>query len=114
MTVVPFFKEIVISAFECPHCGFRNTGIQSAAQIAEKGVQYEIFVKDKKDFFRQIVKSEFASIKIPEIDLELPSKSGTGYLTTVEGLVGRILGDMKRSLENPSIVITSLVTSYIY
>lgn len=71
-------------------------------------------MKEKKDFFRQIVKSEFASIKIPEIDLELPSKSGTGYLTTVEGLLERILGDMKRSLENPSLVFIFLYAIYIF
>jgi zinc finger protein len=68
-----------------------------------------VLVKEKKDLYRQIVKSEFASIKIPEIDLELPSKSGTGYLTTVEGLVKRILDDMKKSLDNPSIVILFII-----
>lgn len=48
---------------------------------------------------RQIVKSEFASIKLPELDLELPPLSGTGYLTTVEGLLERILQDMQRALQ---------------
>lgn len=48
LTVIPFFREIVISAFECPHCGFRNTGIQSAAQISERGVTYEVLTKDRK------------------------------------------------------------------
>lgn len=99
LTVIPYFREVVISAFECPHCGFKNTGIQSASQIAERGVQYEILVRGGKDLSRQIVKSEFASIKLPEVDLELPSKSGTGYLTTVEGLIGRILGDMQAARE---------------
>lgn len=100
MTVIPYFREVVISAFECPHCGFRNTGIQSAAQIAERGVQFDVQVRDRKDLTRQIVKSEYASVRFPDLDLELPSKSGTGFLTTVEGLVERVLGDMKGTLAN--------------
>lgn len=48
LTIIPFFREIVISAFECPHCHFKNTGIQSASQIASKGIRYELRVKGKE------------------------------------------------------------------
>lgn len=103
LTVIPFFKEVVISAFECPHCGFRNTGIQSASQIADRGVRFEVHTVDRKELNRQLVKSEFASIKFSELDLELPAKSGTGFLTTVEGLIDRVLGDMRRLQAEPHI-----------
>ena len=29
LTRIPHFKEIVLMAFECPHCGNRNNEIQS-------------------------------------------------------------------------------------
>lgn len=36
-TVVESFREVIVMAFECPHCGFRNNELQSAGTIAEKG-----------------------------------------------------------------------------
>lgn len=29
LTRIPFFKEVVLMSFECPHCGYRNSEIQS-------------------------------------------------------------------------------------
>lgn len=29
LTRIPFFKEVVLMSFECPHCHFRNSEIQS-------------------------------------------------------------------------------------
>ena len=40
LTSIPYFKEIVIMSFECPHCGFKNAEIQPASQIQEKGAKY--------------------------------------------------------------------------
>lgn len=41
---IPFFKEIIVSAFECPHCHYTNNEVQSAGQIAEKGCEYTLRV----------------------------------------------------------------------
>jgi len=30
LTTVPFFKELVVSSFECEHCGFKNNEVQTA------------------------------------------------------------------------------------
>ena len=48
---------------------------------------------------RQIVKSEFATIKLPELDLEMPATSKRAILTTVEGLLIDISDDL--SSEQP-------------
>ena len=37
LTRIPYFREIIIMSFEGPHCRFKNSEIQPAAQIAEKG-----------------------------------------------------------------------------
>lgn len=29
LTSIPYFKEVVLMSFECPHCGYRNSEIQS-------------------------------------------------------------------------------------
>jgi len=41
---------------------------------------------DKIDIGRDIVKSEHAVIKIPELDFEIPS-SKKGSITTIEGVI---------------------------
>ncbi|CCG82163.1 Zinc finger protein zpr1 [Taphrina deformans PYCC 5710] len=92
LTVIPFFKEVILMSFECPHCGLKNSEIQSAGQIQEKACRYKLRVNSKTDMDRQIVKSEYCVSKFPELDLEIPAQRG--QLTTVEGLLGNVLEDI--------------------
>ncbi|CAK7895662.1 hypothetical protein CAAN1_05S04654 [[Candida] anglica] len=93
LTKIPFFREIIIMSFECPHCGFKNSEIQPAAQIAEKGSRYILKIEDKKDFNRQVVKSESATCRFNELDIEIPPKRG--QLTNVEGLLTEMIADLE-------------------
>lgn len=43
LTRVPFFREVIIMAFECEHCGYRNSEVQSA-EVQEKGCHFELKV----------------------------------------------------------------------
>lgn len=92
LTVIPFFKEVILMSFECPHCGLKNSEIQSAGQIQEKACRYKLRVNSKIDMDRQIVKSEYCVSRFPELDLEIPAQRG--QLTTVEGLLGNVLEDI--------------------
>lgn len=65
-------------SFDCSHCGYQNNEIQSAGEIAEKGVRITLHVQTGKDLNRQVIKSDYASIKIPEVDFEIPSQSQKG------------------------------------
>lgn len=65
-------------SFYCAHCGFQNNEIQSAGETAEKGVRITLTVKSEKDLNRQVIKSDYTSIKIPEVDFEVPSQSQKG------------------------------------
>uniref|UniRef100_A0A671SB70 Zinc finger protein ZPR1-like n=2 Tax=Sinocyclocheilus TaxID=75365 RepID=A0A671SB70_9TELE len=51
LTKIPFFKEIIISSFTCPHCNWTNTEIQSAGRIQEQGVLYTLQVKTKENVY---------------------------------------------------------------
>jgi zinc finger protein len=97
LTRIPFFREIIIMSFECPHCNFKNSEIQSAGEIQQKGSRYELRLTSSPDFSRQIVKSDTCIVRIIELDIEIPA--GRGRLTNVEGLLTMILEDLK--MEQP-------------
>ncbi|ORX36680.1 ZPR1 zinc-finger domain-domain-containing protein [Kockovaella imperatae] len=95
LTSIPYFKEIVISSFRCDHCGHRDTEIQSAGEIQPKGVNFAVHLLHRTDLDRQIVKSSFATVTIPEVQLTIPP--GRGQLTTVEGLIRDTVRDLNMS-----------------
>ncbi|CAO1620448.1 unnamed protein product [Parajaminaea phylloscopi] len=93
MTYIPYFKEVLVASFLCEHCGERNNEIQSAGQIQEKGCIYTVHVTDVADLNRQVVKSEWCTVNIPELAIEIPAKRG--QLTTVEGILSDTLRDLE-------------------
>ncbi|KAF8474601.1 ZPR1 zinc-finger domain-containing protein [Kalaharituber pfeilii] len=92
LTRIPFFKEVVLMSFECPHCGYRNSEIQSAGKIQERGCKYTFRITSKSDLNRQLVKSDTCVSRFPELDLEIPAQRG--QLTTIEGLLTNVLDDL--------------------
>lgn len=93
LTKIPFFREIIVMSFSCPHCGFRNSEIQAAAQIAEKGSRYNFKIESKEDFSRQVVKSETATCTFTELELEIPPERG--QLTNIEGLLTEMIANLE-------------------
>ncbi|KAL6546227.1 hypothetical protein OROMI_021948 [Orobanche minor] len=91
LTLIPHFRKILLSAFECPHCGERNNEVQFAGEMQPKGCHYILKVPsgDQKMFTRQVVKSESATIKIPELDFEIPPEA-----QRVEGILLRAADEL--------------------
>ena len=67
--------------------------------IEEKGKKYILQIKTREDLARDILKSDMASIKIPEFDWDIGMGCIAGKFTTLEG----ILKDLKTELidKNP-------------
>ncbi|XP_027345533.1 zinc finger protein ZPR1-like [Abrus precatorius] len=97
LTLIPHFRKILLSAFECPHCGERNNEVQFAGEIQPRGCSYslEIPLGEPKMLNRQVVKSESATIKIPELDFEIPPEAQRGSLSTVEGILMRAADELQ-------------------
>ncbi|KAJ1035637.1 hypothetical protein NDA18_000414 [Ustilago nuda] len=93
LTYIPYFREVIVVSFFCPHCGNRNSEIQSAGHIQPKGCFYTVHVTNTQDLNRQVVKSEHCTVKIPELQIEIPPKKG--QLTTIEGIVSDMLRDLE-------------------
>lgn len=65
-------------SFSCDHCGLRNNELQPGGKVEEKGVCITLCVKTERDLNRQVVKSDFTSVKIMELDFEIPAQSQKG------------------------------------
>ena len=48
LTKIPFFKEIIIMAFECPNCGYRNSEVQPGQSLADQALRVEVSVTTAK------------------------------------------------------------------
>ncbi|XP_011191057.2 zinc finger protein ZPR1 [Zeugodacus cucurbitae] len=100
LTKIPFFKEIVLMSFKCEHCGYENSEIQSASEIQKKGVRIELTVQSAEDLNRRVVRSDYTSVSIPEVELEIPSQSQKGDITTIEGIIDRTIRGLTQDQEN--------------
>uniref|UniRef100_A0A0K0CTZ9 Zinc finger protein ZPR1 n=1 Tax=Angiostrongylus cantonensis TaxID=6313 RepID=A0A0K0CTZ9_ANGCA len=89
-TSVPYYKTIFIMSFECPNCGYKNNEIQSGEAVQEHGTEIVLHVLEEVDLCRQVVKSEYASIEVPELELLITANSQPGEITTVEGILERV------------------------
>mmetsp|Transcript_16277 Transcript_16277/g.67329 ORF Transcript_16277/g.67329 Transcript_16277/m.67329 type:complete len:236 (-) Transcript_16277:3027-3734(-) len=98
LTKIPFFKEVVIMAFECDHCGYRSSDVQPGGQIAQLGVEILCKVSTESDLQRSVLLSDSAVIKIPSVELEIPS-SKRGRLTTVEGIINEVMDNLSETNE---------------
>jgi zinc finger protein len=97
LTMIPYFREVIVMSFRCEHCGFANSEIQSAGTIQPKGTRYELRLTDVADFDRSVVKSDSAVVKFIELDVEVPA--GRGQLTNIEGLLSNIMDDLELGQE---------------
>ncbi|CAD6207824.1 unnamed protein product [Miscanthus lutarioriparius] len=97
LTLIPHFREVVLMAFECPHCGERNNEIQFAGQLQPKRCCYslEVPLGQSEILNRQVVKSDSAIIKIPELDFEIPPEAQRGTLSTMEGIIMRAVDELQ-------------------
>ena len=92
LTQIPFFREVVLMSFECPHCGFKNCEVQSASEIQPRGCSYTLRVESVADLDRQLVKADSCLCRFVQLDIEIPPQRG--QLTTVEGLLATVLDDL--------------------
>lgn len=101
LTKIPYFREVMISHFDCPHCGYSDNGIIFAGEFPAKGVRFELDVQSAEDLNRRVIKSINSTIIIPELELTIPPKTQGDIISTVEGILSRCYDGIKQSQENP-------------
>ncbi|XP_068627212.1 zinc finger protein ZPR1 [Battus philenor] len=99
LTRIPYYKNVVIMSFSCEECGYANNEIQPGGAFAELGVRWKLRVDNQTDLNRQVVKSDYTCVRIPELDFEIPAQSQKGEVTTVEGIVARAISGLAQDQE---------------
>lgn len=87
---IPYFRELIIASFVCEECGERNNEVTFGGEIQLQGCKITLNVITPDDLNRQIVKSDSATLKLVEIDLEIPSVTQKGEINTIEGILKSI------------------------
>lgn len=83
---IPHFRQIVLSSFDCDDCDHSNNEVMPAEGLADKGVRFTLKVSPT-DTSRQIVFSSTATMRIEELDFEIPPSGVKGEINTLEGFL---------------------------
>lgn len=94
-TKIPLFREIIVMSFFCENCSFRNTEINFGGELQEKGERISFHVTQASDLDRQIIKSDSATLLIPQLELEIPPGTQRGTISTLEGVLRRAADNLE-------------------
>lgn len=107
LTKIPYFREIIVMSFACPHCHMRSAEVQPANDLSEKACKVTITVPGpsdpaatRADLNRQVIKSETGSIGIPDLEFEIPPNTKRGDINTVEGVLTNIADSLAADQPN--------------
>ena len=83
-------------SFECPHCGWKNNELQPASEMQEQACRIVLRCTSGRDLNRQVVRTEWAEIRIPEIEFEISKQAG--LITTIEGIIDRAVTGLQSTI----------------
>lgn len=84
---IPYFRELIIASFFCEECGERNNEVTFGGEIQLQGCSYELVVTNPRDLDRQLIKSDSATVRLKELDFEIPPMTQKGEISTIEGIL---------------------------
>lgn len=87
---IPHFKEVIVMATVCEHCGYKTNDIKTGGAIPEKGKKITLQIKSAVDLSRDILKSETCELRSHDLGLEVQPGTLGGRFTTVEGLLTQV------------------------
>ncbi len=91
---IPYFGKTYLFSMNCSDCGYHKADVE--AEEKKQGAKYTLEISSEKDMNTRIVKSSHAKVKIPRIGGIEPGEAANGYITNVEGILGRL----KRVIES--------------
>ena len=97
---IPYVGEILIEAAKCQSCGYKWSNVELAQHSSPKRIIAK--VEGNKGLNALVIKSSKATVLIPELGVEIyPGPAAPGYITTIEGLLYRVLDHVPQECVNP-------------
>ncbi len=99
---IPLVGKILISTGRCMKCGYRYSSVRA---VESHGPQkLTLRVENPKDLNIFVLRASSATIKIPELGIEItPGPAAQGYITTVEGVLDRVLEVLSILKDDPEV-----------
>lgn len=93
---IPHFGNVIETTIKCEKCGFKHNDIISLEQ--NNPAKYILKI-NKKNLSTRIVRSQSATVTIPELGLKVePGPKSEGYVSNVEGIIVRFENAVKKAL----------------
>ena len=93
---IPHFGKVLETTIQCPECGFKHSDIIALEQ--NDPAKYIIAI-NKKNLSTRVVRSQSATVSIPEIGVKVePGPKSEGYVTNIEGILTRFEDAVKKAL----------------
>ena len=98
---IPHVGKVVLTTGKCDYCGYKFTDVRLAE--AREPSRIVVPIEGKDDINALVVRASTATIRIPELGLEMkPGPAAEGFITTVEGVLARFLDALKIACSDPS------------
>ncbi len=85
---IPYFGEVYVFSMSCEGCKYHKADVECVE--AKEPVKFTLEVSSEEDLKIRIVKSSYATVKIPHITTIEPGEAANGYVTNVEGILKRV------------------------
>lgn len=99
---VPLIGRVILSSGRCGRCGYRYRDVRAAESAGPQ--RLKVFIDEPEDLNILVVRASSASIYIPELGVSIePGPASEGFITTVEGILERILKIMSMLYNDESV-----------
>lgn len=95
---VPYFGRLLIFSMDCEGCNYHKADVESVEQ--HEPAKYTFEISSEEDMKVRVIRSSNATIKIPHVTTITPGPASNGYITNIEGILNRVLYQLKQVVEN--------------
>mgnify|MGYP000129572320 CR=1 FL=1 len=97
---MPMVGKVLIASGTCSYCGYKFSDVRLAEPRKPRKIVYD--VKKPGDENALVIRASTASIKIPELGVEItPGPASRGYITTIEGIILDVIEKTKFLCSSP-------------
>lgn len=97
---VPYIGNVVLETGRCLNCGYRWSDVGMLDYGDPKRIKVE--VNGVEELNALVIKAAPATVRIPELGIEItPGPAAQGYITTVEGILHRVLDHVPSECMDP-------------